>query len=940
MPPYSIDYYQVNVGDGDCEIILLLDNQNPEKLTIKKAVLVDGGNPEQTYLNNIKQTFKDIREKFDLQQPLQFDAIIITCEDDDHYAGVFKLMSQDMDKGTGRVSWLKYTDNDPISILYLPYRFPPDPKFKVAYASSRTDALLSLDVDGALKALCKVVPDRKDLSEPPNPLSSPSPVDPAFKGSRLIGRELFSNTYDEKSLSANSPTELINIYKSKLDNQPGLFCVVANYQYLPAVHFEPEEDPDANHYWKCSVVCLVIWPDPITITHYLAGNAPSALENAVIQWTGITAEVKSDVKVVKASGHGSRYSSPSKLFTNFKPTYVFCSAGPLNPSNRDNPNPSELIPTLLSYTILISSDWEFFFKLYSFAYNIPDNIDDCCLCLTNEPPTKGFEVEEESIAKESELFKSLPEGLQSYRKGFSNGKDYVYSSMKPILEYLGDENDCFPKSSKISDVLYNHIRSPPGGIGRSWQLEPMSLDAKTPQASSSSTLTTEGMSLLHMQTSPTDFYITSSFATGIPPGALTGEADAQWTAFVGALPSGYIMLSQSPGSTPGEVKLQDNDPWRHHADDLMKGQVFLSVVASLNGKTVKIDGFKLSVTQSIGSKPITFESSPSETVGPPSKAPNSFNPNEDFLRFSLKPSDTSTTISLWDLIPFYRFPDDGIWFKSRPSLSLQIDHCDVWQGSSFGNYKGTLRLQASIISTDLLAFAKCLEDIPALIGLIPQGAPNNVTVVVRRTLTMFGFSKNDRPKAAVQLSFALHYQDVTAAIFCSGKRYLVRLQWKNGALQQLEKTLKAMKCKTGFEEALAGSKITKSKSFDILGFSVEIRGSKIFQVSVDACLKSGKDERVSFLLIFAYPPFLFRANLLTEDRVVQEWETKMPDYEELLAPAPPTIKPGKNLTIADLCQIMGLDGTGIPSGIPSEITRASFQLDDSSIVFGGTLTTK
>ena len=325
-PPYSVNYYQVNAGTGDCEIVLLLNNKISSKQTIEKAVLIDGGEPTAYYLMNIRKTFDSIRQAFK-PEPLKFDAVIITHWDEEHYRGILELMSQDLDKVSGQVPWLKY-DKDtkqPDSILYIPYRFPPGGNLTYVEGKETPPNLyLCLGND---KKLCKIISDSKN--ESPSSLPEPQPFD--TNSSELIGRELFNDLYNKDSLKqnkANSPAGLAGIY-SELKGRPGLFCVAANYRYLPGGSTEDKDKDtpvDSSLTNKSSIVCLVIWPENKQVTHYMAGDAPLALEEAVVRWIGRDLP-EGQVKVVKASNHGARTSFPWTLCQKLNPFYILCSAG-------------------------------------------------------------------------------------------------------------------------------------------------------------------------------------------------------------------------------------------------------------------------------------------------------------------------------------------------------------------------------------------------------------------------------------------------------------------------------------------------------------------------------------------------------------------------------------------------------------------------------------
>jgi len=359
---FPIDYYQVNIGVGDCEIILLTKDTPPSTTEIEKAVLIDGGE-DAGRITNIKQVITSIKQQYKLKGPLKFDSVVITHWDSDHYTGVLRMMIEDLDaqqksdpKGTSplQVSFLKYTGTEPDSTLYIPYKDSPGVS-KVNHMGVTRKLVYSKDGiyfgfgGKRLEKVGKVIADmdkmNKDLlREDAHPFVPGTGV----PDSKLIGRELFSGEIVDAARSASGPVALLDAYKGgtiyKAD-KPGLFCVAVNNRYLPPASSSGDDwrRPGDSTLTNCSSIsCLVIRPNG-SISHYLAGDARSDMEEGVIQWTGLSPavlkpdgtpppppDIKNTVPVIKASHHGAPSSFPLNICQTFKPSVILFSAGNKN----------------------------------------------------------------------------------------------------------------------------------------------------------------------------------------------------------------------------------------------------------------------------------------------------------------------------------------------------------------------------------------------------------------------------------------------------------------------------------------------------------------------------------------------------------------------------------------------------------------------------------
>ncbi|RDB20879.1 hypothetical protein Hypma_012071 [Hypsizygus marmoreus] len=357
---YPIDYYQVNIGVGDCEIILQVEDSHHRlpPYSILKAILIDGG-MDGGRITNIQETMRHIETKYTLGVGgLKFDSVIITHWDTDHYIGVLTMLMSDLEAAlerekkagiTGKdplqVSFLKYDDlGNPLSTLYIPYETDtgkkiPD-KLKIEYSTVGTTRIMGFT--GARRGnVCKVVADMMDVAKAT--LNGGPQELKLGDSTNVIGRELFSGELVEDAKIAKGPLELINAYKMKgtvyKGDRPGLFCVAANNRYLPC---SPVDKHTAHSYTNCSsIVCLIIHPPSSNlptgaVSHYLAGDAESDLEAGVVKWTGLQPvatrstdrpKAPDTVLIVKASHHGAPTSFPLTMCQTFKPSFILFSAG-------------------------------------------------------------------------------------------------------------------------------------------------------------------------------------------------------------------------------------------------------------------------------------------------------------------------------------------------------------------------------------------------------------------------------------------------------------------------------------------------------------------------------------------------------------------------------------------------------------------------------------
>ncbi|KAK2465648.1 hypothetical protein APHAL10511_002192 [Amanita phalloides] len=335
---YKIEYIQVNINVGDCEIILLLEEKGG-KDTIKYAVLVDGGEGHPRPKKNIEQVFEKLRTKY---KTFQLDAIVITHWDTDHYEGILKLLAQawhDKLISPTRKTFLKYNNGKPQTTLYVPYKWGYHLDFGVLQVVWTNDEFgFKMDLKdkqgkktGEKKfSICKYRADTPGKRK--NQLNDkPVAWDFDETKSELIGRNLFTDVRPTPLNQGNTanPTALVGAHGATM---PGLYCVAVNNRFLGVGN--GEAGGDTNNKNRSSIICMVIYKDG-TVSHYLAGDAHMELEAKVIEWTGFTTMSKSTdtvgdkdrIAIVKASHHGSYTATPITMCQVYKPKYFVFSAG-------------------------------------------------------------------------------------------------------------------------------------------------------------------------------------------------------------------------------------------------------------------------------------------------------------------------------------------------------------------------------------------------------------------------------------------------------------------------------------------------------------------------------------------------------------------------------------------------------------------------------------
>ncbi|KAI1204034.1 hypothetical protein F5X97DRAFT_282882 [Nemania serpens] len=308
MPPrWRVGSYFINVGLGDGAIHLLLDESKTDKSKqIIKAVLIDGGlRGDDQIETSIDRILGDYGFTTAGKKLFQFDAVVVTHWDRDHYEATMTMIQANFEK-TNYTSckWI-----GPDTVFYLPstnLKTPvADGGAPKAYALANRDTELwikKVDVKGQKEKkakLCKAV-----------------------LGKACLGMDLFSG----KKIGANDKLDqILKDAEATLLERPLFLCVGIDFQLLNGKQYPKMSSTTTN---ASSMMCVLLkWnktSKSIDLQLYTGGDAEDNQEIFLQEWL-VESGVKK-INVFKCGHHGSGNATHSAFF-DLDPEYFIMSVG-------------------------------------------------------------------------------------------------------------------------------------------------------------------------------------------------------------------------------------------------------------------------------------------------------------------------------------------------------------------------------------------------------------------------------------------------------------------------------------------------------------------------------------------------------------------------------------------------------------------------------------
>ncbi|KAE8412666.1 hypothetical protein BDV36DRAFT_304736 [Aspergillus pseudocaelatus] len=383
MVKYRVDSIHISVVIGDSAIHLLVEEAKP-KPKVLAAVLIDGGDDiaggggaaaadgdsdedddEQqddrhtrfVYLrrkakkHSILSTITWIEKKYDCSKMtndrLQFDSIVITHWDKDHYHGIGNVLMTEAREGNAptKLSWLKWgPNNTPGTYLYAPTHL---------VIKAELLGTFTFDKDDKEKRVIRIAYEKKgEKKKTHEPFaqfrSTGTPKNKTADGLwGVLGVNFFTNKQLTEKTPDNTvkPTALITSNPPDNPAHPALYCVGVRYSCLVKdtwnlttrrssddattdghdPHIVPGER--AGEINEVSIAAMVMWKgvdskSPPRVSHYFAGDLGQDEEDPILKW--LESDHINHITSMKASHHGATNGTPIDMFKRFQPlnTYI------------------------------------------------------------------------------------------------------------------------------------------------------------------------------------------------------------------------------------------------------------------------------------------------------------------------------------------------------------------------------------------------------------------------------------------------------------------------------------------------------------------------------------------------------------------------------------------------------------------------------------------
>ncbi|KAK4153608.1 hypothetical protein C8A00DRAFT_33628 [Chaetomidium leptoderma] len=331
---WQVQSFHVNVGNGDCSIhVLEYQPSLVQKALAYKCVLIDGGsawlpidvgtktagtNPLRDMIARLNTLYRWANGH------CQFDTIVLTHWDEDHYGNLLQTIKEDAAVYGGFPPYLQYTNDN----LQLPLTYFYVPNWHSGTGLNGPSWYYLRAKKGYAYINRRYERGHRTTAFDFVPFAILRAADLSLKN--VLGAEFFFNTLcrgaisDVQDLSslvkANPPT---GPYISPTDTTPPSMYCIGVCQVVPGTPSVSviKEDPTRTN--KFSIACIILWTDTWQISHYGAGDADQDTENRILGW--LTKSHSGIMTSVKISHHGSRSSTPLNLFPTAKPRNIVMS---------------------------------------------------------------------------------------------------------------------------------------------------------------------------------------------------------------------------------------------------------------------------------------------------------------------------------------------------------------------------------------------------------------------------------------------------------------------------------------------------------------------------------------------------------------------------------------------------------------------------------------
>ncbi|KPI35811.1 uncharacterized protein AB675_11081 [Cyphellophora attinorum] len=351
---YNVDSYHINVEMGDGAIHLLVQRAAASGALlalprILGAVLIDGGHNRHQGFLNVDATLAHIQAAgyadsqgvaiTNTSANFQFDSIVVTHWDQDHWNGIVRLfnvnMAAQINAGTVTVddvqcSYLKYNSRTgaPETTLYAPYWYGKSGT-RMTEQKGFAKAFVQLDTTGpSLTCSFRVVDMAAGviLGIRENFIQVSTQRNASFLGANFFSGDRLPTTTSPTTITSVEKLLSQDVHKKRINKEmrPGMYCVAADRNTIGPLRLGVVNAlPTLTN--QHSIACMIIWPDG-RLSHYFAGDLSYDIEQAIVKWSRVLNPSR-NLMSMKSSHHGAATSTPVEILENWDPQTIIISAG-------------------------------------------------------------------------------------------------------------------------------------------------------------------------------------------------------------------------------------------------------------------------------------------------------------------------------------------------------------------------------------------------------------------------------------------------------------------------------------------------------------------------------------------------------------------------------------------------------------------------------------